>query len=216
MPIPSRIWEFVVTSIVIILAPGPTVLFIIARAIAWGRKAAVFTVIGGILGSFILSAVVAVGLGPILQKSSLAYSLIQWGGGLYLIYLGVDSIRHRHIHAAAMRDSGSDEPTPFRSIRQGFWVGVLNPKTLVFFAAILPQFIDREKGAVTAQLLLLGALFSIMALVSDGSWGLLAGTAREWLARDPARLIKLRVIGGCVMIILGALVIIAAIARGMS
>ena len=95
MPIPSRIWEFVATSIVIILAPGPTVLFIIARAVAWGRRTAVLTAVGGVLGSFILSVLIAVGLGPLLQQSTLAYSLIQFGGGLYLIYLGIDSFRHR-------------------------------------------------------------------------------------------------------------------------
>jgi threonine/homoserine/homoserine lactone efflux protein len=216
MPIPSRIWEFVATSIVIILAPGPTVLFIIARAVAWGRKTAVFSVVGGICGSFILSALVAIGLGPLLQRSAIAYSLIQWGGGLYLIYLGLDSLRHRKSHAAQMLEATGGEPSAWKSIREGFWVGILNPKTLVFFAAILPQFIDREKGSVTSQLLLLGGLFAIMALISDGSWGLLAGTARKWLATNPARLVKLRVIGGCVMVILGVLVIISAIARGLS
>ena len=216
MPIPSRIWEFVATSIVIILAPGPTVLFIIARAVAWGRRTAILTAVGGILGSFILSALIAVGLGPLLQRSTLAYAFIQWGGGLYLIYLGIGSLRHRHFHAAEMLESGDGEPTPWKSMREGFWVGVLNPKTLVFFAAILPQFIDRDKGSVTAQLLLLGALFAIMALISDGSWGLLAGTARNWLAGDTQRLVILRVIGGCVMVLLGTLVIISAIARGTS
>jgi len=93
---------------------------------------------------------------------------------------------------------------------------VLNPKTLVFFAAVLPQFIDRERGHVTSQLLLLGALFAFLALVSDGSWGLLAGTARQWLATDTARLITLRTSGGIVMIALGTLVIISAISHSVS
>ncbi len=216
MPIPSRIWEFVATSIVIILAPGPTVLFIIARAVAWGRKTAVLTAVGGILGSFILSALIAVGLGPLLQRSTLAYAIIQWGGGLYLIYLGVDSLRHRHFHASEMIETHGREPTSLKSMQEGFLVGVLNPKTLVFYAAILPQFIDRKKGSITAQLLLLGALFAAMALISDVSWGLLAGTARNWLAGDTKRLIALRVVGGCVMVILGTLVIFSALARGTS
>ena len=192
---------------IIILAPGPSVLFIIARAIAWGRKVAVVTVAGNVSGAFVLSSLVAFGLGPILQRSELAFIAVQWIGGLYLVYLGIDAIRKRKVHAADMTNQGPIEPTVFQSIRDGFMVGVLNPKGLVFYAAVLPQFIDRERGGVTGQLLFLGALFSVLAFFSDGGWGLLAGTARAWLAGDAGRLEKLRATGGCVMIILGASVI---------
>lgn len=216
MIIPTRIWEYTIASTIIIIAPGPSVLFVIARAIAWGRKTAVFTVIGNVAGAFVISVLVALGLGPLLQRSDLAYSAIQWGGGAYLIYLGVDAIRHRKIHAADMTKRNGEQPTPLRSIRDGFWVGVLNPKTLVFFAAVLPQFIDRGRGHVTYQLLLLGAIFAIIALASDGTWGLLAGTARQWLATDPTRLVKLRATGGSVMIILGILVMASAIRHAIS
>ena len=211
MIVPTRIWQYVIASMVIIIAPGPSVLFVIARAIAWGRKTAVFSVIGNVCGAFLLSVLVALGLGPLLQHSSLAYAAVQWGGGAYLIYLGIDALRHRRIHAADMTKKSGTAPTGLRSIRDGFWVGVLNPKTLVFYAAVLPQFIDRERGHVTLQLLLLGAIFAVMALVSDGSWGLLAGTAREWLATDPMRLVKLRTVGGVVMFVLGLLVVGSAV-----
>ncbi|MBI3428924.1 MAG: LysE family translocator [Actinobacteria bacterium] len=216
MIVPTRIWEYLLASILIIIAPGPSVLFVIARAIAWGRKTALFTVIGNVAGAYVLSVFVALGLGPVLQNSKLAYSVIQWGGGTYLLYLGVDAIRHRKIHAADMAQKSGMQPAPFTSLRDGFWVGILNPKTLVFFAAVLPQFIDRERGHINYQLLLLGTLFAILALISDGSWGLLAGTARQWLATDPSRLIQLRSIGGGVMILLGILVIIAAILHSFS
>ena len=192
---------------IIILAPGPSVLFIIARAIAWGRKVAVITVAGNVSGAFVLSSLVAFGLGPILQRSDLAFVAVQWLGGLYLVYLGIDAIRKRKVHAADMTNQGPVEPTVFQSIRDGFMVGVLNPKGLVFYAAVLPQFIDRDRGGVTGQLLFLGALFSVLAFFSDGGWGLLAGTARAWLAGDAGRLEKLRATGGCVMIVLGASVI---------
>ena len=198
-------------AMVIILAPGPSVLFVIARAIAWGRKTAVFTVAGNVTGAFALSTLVAIGLGPVLQRSDLAYAAIQWGGGLYLMYLGVDAIRHRRVHAEDMRNQGDVAPGIMRSMRDGFWVGGLNPKGLVFYAAVLPQFVDREKGNVALQLIFLGAVFSILAFVSDGTWGLLAGTARQWLATDPKRLEKLRATGGTVMIILGISVLISAI-----
>ncbi len=211
MLVPSRIWEFLATSLVIILAPGPSVLFTVARAISWGRKTALFTVVGSVSGALLLSALVAVGLGPVLQSSVVAYSAVQWGGGLYLIYLGIDSLRHRQIHAAAMQATNLDEPSGWRSTKEGFLVGVLNPKTLVFFAAVLPQFIDREKGSVTSQLLLLGAIFALVALISDGSWGILAGTARQWLSKNPSRLVTLRTIGGSVMITLGLFIIAAAL-----
>jgi len=211
MVIPSRLPEYIVAAMVIILAPGPSVLFVIARAIAWGRKTAVFTVAGNVTGAFALSTLVAIGLGPILQKSDLAYASIQWGGGLYLVYLGVDAIRHRRVHAEDMRNQGDVAPGIARSMRDGFWVGALNPKGLVFYAAILPQFVDREKGNVALQLIFLGAIFSLLAFISDGSWGLLAGTARQWLATDPKRLEKLRATGGTVMIILGITVLISAI-----
>ena len=102
-------------------------------------------------------------------------------------------------------------PTFWRSVRDGFWVGALNPKGLVFYAAVLPQFIDRERGYVTGQLILLGAIFSILAFFSDGTWGLLAGTARQWLATDSKRLERLRATGGTIMIILGISVLVAAI-----
>lgn len=211
MVFPSRLAEYVVAAMVIILAPGPSVLFVIARAIAWGRKTAVFTVVGNVTGAFVLSTFVAFGLGPILQRSELAYIAIQWGGGLYLLYLGIDAIRHRKMHAADMTNQGDVAPRITRSIRDGFWVGALNPKGLVFYAAVLPQFIDRERGQVTGQLIILGAIFSLLALISDGTWGLLAGTARQWLATDSNRLEKLRAAGGAIMIILGLSVLVAAI-----
>ena len=207
MVIPTRLVEYIIAAMIIILAPGPSVLFIIARAIAWGRKVAVITVAGNVTGAFVLSSLVAFGLGPILQRSDLAFVAVQWLGGLYLVYLGIDAIRKRKMHAADMTNQGPVEPTVFQSIRDGFMVGVLNPKGLVFYAAVLPQFIDRDRGNITGQLLFLGALFSVLAFFSDGGWGLLAGTARAWLAGDASRLEKLRATGGCVMIILGASVI---------
>ncbi|MEY4498361.1 MAG: hypothetical protein RJA40_466 [Actinomycetota bacterium] len=211
MVIPSRLIEYIIAAMIIILAPGPSVLFTIARAIAWGRKVAVFTVAGNVTGAFVLSSLVAFGLGPILSRSELAYSAVQWGGGSYLVYLGIVAIRARKIAAADMKNQGSAIPTFWSSARDGFWVGALNPKGLVFYAAVLPQFVDIDRGNVTGQLLFLGALFSILAFISDGSWGLLAGTARAWLASDEKRLELLRVIGGCVMIILGLLVIASAV-----
>lgn len=208
---PARYPEYLVAAMIIILAPGPSVLFIIARAIAWGRLTAVATAAGNVTGAFTLSLMVAFGLGPILQRSDLAFIAVQVIGGFYLIYLGIDAIRHSKIHAEDMFNQGEIRPSALRSARDGFWVGALNPKGLVFFAAILPQFLDRESGNITAQLVLMGATFSILAFFSDGSWGLIAGTVRQWMATSPSRLVTMRRIGGLVMITLGIFTLISAL-----
>lgn len=211
IPIPSRLWEYLIATILIILAPGPSVLFTIARAIAWGRLAAIATVIGNAVGMFLVSVLVALGIGPLLQRSEMLYNGIQWAGGTYLIYLGYAAIAASKVDAADMQKTVGGKPSFFTSVRNGFWVGVLNPKSVVFFAAILPQFIDQEKNNVTAQLLLLGAIFALIALISDGGYGLLAGTIRQWLAGDVKRLIFMRLTGGVVMIALGIFTILSAL-----
>ena len=212
--IPSRLWEYLIATVLIILAPGPSVLFTIARAIAWGRLAAIATVIGNAFGMFLVSVLVAFGLGPLLQSSKLFYNGIQWAGGAYLIYLGYAAIAASRVDAQGMQKTEGSKPSFFTSLKNGFWVGVLNPKSIVFFAAILPQFVDQEKNNVTAQLLLLGAIFATIALISDGSYGLLAGTVRSWLAGDVKRLIFMRRFGGVVMIGLGLFTIFSALIIG--
>ena len=209
--VPSHIWEYCIAAMIIILAPGPSVLFVIARAIAWGRATAVATVAGNVMGAFSLSFVVAVGLGPILQSSDLAFIAVQIFGGGYLIYLGITAIKHSQIHASDMTNQGDIRPSKWKSMREGFWVGALNPKGIVFFAAILPQFVDRVAGHITSQLILMGAIFAVLAFFSDGSWGLLAGTIRNWLATEIKRLVRMRMTGGVVMIVLGLFTLISAI-----
>ena len=201
--IPSNLWEYLIASTLIILVPGPSVLFTIARAISWGRVTAVTTVIGNALGMFTISILVAIGLGPILQRSHAFYVAVQWLGAFYLVYLGIDALRHSKEHAQAMTDLSGGKPTIAKTIREGYVVGVLNPKSLVFFAAILPQFTDRPKGHLISQLLLLGAIFCLICIISDGMWGIIAGTIRNWLASDERRLERLRATGGFVMIGLG-------------
>jgi len=210
LTLPTRFPEYLVAAILIILAPGPSVLFAIARAITWGRANAVAAVAGNALGMLTLSILVAFGLGPILQASKIAFLGIQILGGAYLLYLGVEAIRNSKLHAEAMVSEGElagavgQRPSQLRSIRDGFWVGALNPKGLVFFAAILPQFLDRSPSAnATGQLLAMGLTFAILAFVLDGTWATLAGTVRNWLATTPSRLVFLRQVGGVVMLLLG-------------
>jgi threonine/homoserine/homoserine lactone efflux protein len=209
-PLPARYPEYLVAAILIILAPGPSVLFAIARAIAWGRATAIATVAGNALGMFSLSILIAFGLGPILEESDLAFLSVQILGGLYLIYLGIDALRHSKVHAEDMINQGDTRPSAIKSIKDGFWVGALNPKGLVFFAAILPQFLDKNSENLTAQLLIMGATFALLAFLGDGTWGVLAGTVRIWMANSPIRLIRLRQLGGVVIVLLGIFTLISA------
>ena len=207
----GRLAEFFIASITIILVPGPSVLFTLARGVAWGRAVAVLTVLGNSLGTLILSVIVAIGLGPLLSDSKAFSISLQLAGGLYLLWLGVGAMRHRHAHAEAMRKREAFRPSNVTVVRQGFTVGILNPKSLVFFAAVFPHFVDRSKGHVTYQLLLFGAIFSVMAFLSDATWGMIAGTAREWLSDSPHRLVVLRTVGAGVMMTLGVIIVASAI-----
>jgi threonine/homoserine/homoserine lactone efflux protein len=195
----------------IIIVPGPSVLFTLARGVAWGRFVAVMTVLGNSLGTLLLSVVIAVGLGPLLSRSHPLSIVLQLGGGLYLIHLGVDAFRHRREHAAQMTQRESVRPSTVKVVRQGFVVGILNPKSLVFFAAVFPHFVSTSKGNTTVQLLIFGLVFSVLAFLSDSTWGIIAGTAREWLSASPTRLIVLRTIGATVMCVLGVLILSAAV-----
>jgi threonine/homoserine/homoserine lactone efflux protein len=127
------------------------------------------------------------------------------------LWLGVSALRHRHAHAAAMAKREEYRPANLQVVRQGFTVGILNPKSLVFFAAVFPHFVDRTKGNVTVQLLIFGVIFSVMAFMSDATWGMIAGTAREWLSDSPHRLVVLRTVGACVMMTLGVIIVVSAI-----
>jgi threonine/homoserine/homoserine lactone efflux protein len=200
-----------VASIVIIMVPGPSVLFTLARGVAWGRAVAVLTVLGNSIGTLLLSVVVAVGLGPLLAHSKAFSIVLQVAGGCYLLWLGIHALVNRHAHAHAMTQREKVRPARLQVIRQGFIVGVLNPKSLVFFVAVFPHFVDRSKGNVTVQLLIFGLIFSGMAFCSDGTWGLIAGTAREWLSGSASRLVAMRTTGACVMMTLGVIILSSAL-----
>jgi threonine/homoserine/homoserine lactone efflux protein len=207
MPPSNRLFEFVLAATAIILLPGPSVLFTIARGVSWGRKIAVATVIGNNLGSLVTSFLVALGVGPLLQHSKALYIAIQIAGGLYLVWLGIGTWRHRTAHANQMLNAGDVAPSIRRTIREGFMVGLLNPKSFVFFAAIFPQFVDRSRNVVT-QMMVLGVIFAVIAFISDSTWGILAGTARGWLASSPSRLVRLRTVGSSVMMGLGVYIVV--------
>lgn len=191
---------FVIASVVIIVIPGPSVLFVIGRSLALGRRAGVLSVVGNALGTVPAVLAVAFGVGAIVASSVAAFTVIKILGAAYLVWLGIQAIRHRHDHQTA---EARMPASAGKLLRQGFIVGVTNPKTIAFFVAVLPQFVTPSAGPVWAQLLLLGLIFPTLALVCDTGWALAAGTARTWFARSPRRMSTLSGTGGVMMIGLG-------------
>lgn len=204
MPSVSTLGGFAVFAFILVIIPGPSVLFVIGRGVALGRRAALETVAGNTLGAVLQVVAVAAGLAPLLDRSDQVQSTIRWLGAGYLVYLGIQAIRHRY--EVAFAADGDAEATPDRShIRQGFIVGITNPKLTVFLAAVLPQFIDSDRAALP-QIIALGVVFAIVAFVSDGAWGFLAGSARQWLGGSAKRLSSLGLVGGVLMIGVGVAV----------
>ncbi|MEV0251837.1 LysE family translocator [Nocardia sp. NPDC050712] len=199
----SHLVAFTLAAFVLIVIPGPNVLFAIGRALAHGRRAALLSVLGATLGSAVPLVAVVFGLGAILAASAILFTVVKIAGAAYLMYLGVMAIRHRKQLVGALQ-SGPGASGTGRMVRQGFVVGATNPKTIVFFGAVLPQFAAPEAGNLPWQLLLLGAICLGIQVLSDTSWALLAGTARTWFTRSPRRLEAVGSTGGLMIIGVGA------------
>jgi threonine/homoserine/homoserine lactone efflux protein len=206
----ANLLAFLVAATVIIVIPGPGVLFTIGRALTNGKRAALVSVLGHSLGVLAMLFLVAAGLGMLVAASAIALTIIKIGGGLYLIYLGAQAIRERRSLRAALSAASTASPAPHRRVlRQSFLVGVTNPKAIIFFSAVLPQFVDRASGSVPLQMLILGGIFLAIALVSDSAWALAAGVARDWFARSPRRLEAIGGAGGAMIIGLGVSVAVS-------
>ncbi|GAA3927964.1 LysE family translocator [Actinomadura viridis] len=198
----ERLMAFSLMATAIILVPGPSVLFVVGRALAHGRRTALTSVMGNELGALLLATTVALGVGAIVERSVLVFTALKLIGAAYIIYLGVQAFRHRRSLAGAVGDPEAPRNSA-RELWQGFVVGVTNPKTAVFFAAVLPQFVDRGLGHVTLQMVIFGVIFCLLALLFDSAWGLAAATARTWFARSPRRLSAVGGTGGLLMIGMG-------------
>ena len=200
----SQLLAFVVATEALLIVPGPSVLFVISRGVTYGRRAAVATVAGNTTGAAVQAVAVAAGLGAVVATSTAVFTTMKVAGGAYLVYLGLKAWRDRRSLSEALRRGST---VPVRSTRQllrdGFVVGVSNPKTTLFFLAVLPQFVRPEAGHPSLQLLALGLLFCVQALLSDGLYGVLAGSVRGWLERSPKRIDAVGGTGAVVMVGLG-------------
>ena len=198
----AQLLGFAVVSAVIIIVPGPGVLFIVGRGLSHGRRAAMATAVGHAVGNYAVAACVALGLGTLLERSALLFTTVTLAGALYLIWLGIQAIRHRESLATAMT-SVTAPRHGWRVLLDGFTVGVTNPKAYILFGALLPQFVDRGAGHVPAQMLLLALVSVSLGVVSDCAWGLAASGVRAWFARSPRRFALVGGVGGLAMIAVG-------------
>ena len=210
MPSAANILGFTLLAIVIIVVPGPGVLFAVGRALVLGTRPALLSVLGNALGVGIQIVVVALGLGVLIQSSPEAFFVIRVAGALMIGYLGIRAILHRR---QSLEDA-SDKPHSRSTIlKESVVVGLTNAKTLVFFLAALPSFVSVEDGNPIIQMLLLGLIFSIIGIASDSVYAIAAGRARDWLATSEQRLATFRGLGGIALTLLGVYMLYEAIAH---
>jgi len=198
----GQLAAFAAASFVLIVIPGPGVLFVIGRALAHGRGTALASVAGHSAGNCVVAVCVALGVGAIVERSATVFTAVRLAGAAYLVWLGIQAFRRRDSLARVLTEAAAPRGGA-RSVREGFVVGVTNPKAVILFAAVLPQFVDRPAGHVPAQMLVLSALSVVIGLASDSCYGLAASTVRSWFARSPRRLGLVGGVGGLAMIGLG-------------
>lgn len=201
----DQVLTFGLAALIIIVIPGPSVVFTIGRALAYGRGVALATVAGNTLGLVTIVALVALGLGVVVQESIIVFTVLKLAGAAYLVWLGYEAVRRRKEFlsgdgAAALAGTPM---TWFRAVRQGYVVGASNPKGYMMLAAVLPQFVDRGEGHVQLQMLLLGLLATTIGLLSDSTWALIASQLRIWFNSSPRRGEAMGTVGGFSMIGLG-------------
>ena len=203
----GQLLGFALASLVLIVIPGPGVLFVVGRALAHGRRSALATACGHAAGNYVVAACVAVGLGTILQRSAAVFLVVKIAGAAYLIWLGIQAVRHCKSLADAF--AAAAEPREgWRALRDGMVVGITNPKSYILFGAVLPQFVNRAHGNVPAQMLLLALVSVVIGGVCDCAWGFAASVVRNWFARSPRRFEMVGGAGGLAMIGVGVTVAI--------
>jgi threonine/homoserine/homoserine lactone efflux protein len=195
---------FGLAALILIAIPGPSVVFVIGRALAYGRGVALATVVGNTTGLLLIVVLVALGLGAIVQESILVFTILKFVGAAYLVWLGIQAIRHRKgFTVSNVGVDGAPTMTWTRVIRQGFVVGVSNPKAFMIIGAVLPQFIDRGNGHIQTQMLLLGLIAVVIGLLSDSLWAVIASQLRAWFNASTKRGEAMGTVGGASMIGLG-------------
>jgi threonine/homoserine/homoserine lactone efflux protein len=197
---------FGLASLALLVVPGPSVVYIVTRSLELGRSAGLISMFGVQTGSLVHVTAAALGLSALIASSAAAFSVVKYAGAVYLIALGVRRLTAR---AAQPLEATRTAPRRSRLFTQGIVVNVLNPKTAIFFLAFLPQFVDPDRGAVAPQVLVLGACFTALALLSDGTYALLAGTLGDRLRANVRVRHRIERASGAIYIALGAVAALA-------
>jgi threonine/homoserine/homoserine lactone efflux protein len=200
LPDPGTLALFAGAALVLLVVPGPAVLYIVAQSIEHGRRAGLVSMLGVQAGGLVHVAAAALGLSALLVQSAVAFNVVKYAGAAYLVFLGVRKLLARE----RLEPTGERPPRRLdRLFAQGVVVNVLNPKTALFFFAFLPQFVDVGRGSVGLQIAMLGVIFILIAIVSDGLYALAAGTASDWLRGSRVFLRAERWVSGTVLVALG-------------
>jgi threonine/homoserine/homoserine lactone efflux protein len=200
MPDTSTLLVFSMAALILLVTPGPAVLYIVARSIDQGRAAGVVSVLGIGLGTMFHVVAATLGISALLVSSALAFNLVKYLGAGYLIYLGIRKFMEQEQHAVAV----PAQSLPLtRAFSQGVLVNILNPKLALFFFAFLPQFVDPANGPVAWQTSLLGTIFVVMGIFSDSTYALLAGSLGSWLRQSQGFLRGQRYFSGSAYVALG-------------
>jgi threonine/homoserine/homoserine lactone efflux protein len=185
MPDASTYALFVAAALVLLLVPGPAVIYVVARSVEGGRLTGLVSVLGVELGTLLHVVFAAAGLSAIVVSSAVAFSVVKWLGASYLVWLGLRQILGRDGGDQEAPLSGSGE-NRLRVFSQSVLVQVLNPKVALFFLAFLPQFVDPSRSAAWTQVVVLGTTLATLGLFTDGLYALLGGTAGEWIRKQRA------------------------------
>ncbi|HVT63729.1 MAG TPA: LysE family translocator [Mycobacteriales bacterium] len=204
MPPTDHLIAFALTGFLVIVIPGPSVLFVVGRALSNGRRVALLSMVGNSFGVYLQTIAVAFGIGTLVEESVAAFTIVKLLGGCYLLYLGAKTFHERKSLAGAISGSYGEARSDRRAFVEGMTVGVTNPKTIVFLVAVLPQFTSRGDGNVPLQIMLLGLIFFALAMVSDSGWILAASRVRSWFAGSPRRLELVGGTGGLAIMAVGA------------
>jgi threonine/homoserine/homoserine lactone efflux protein len=200
-PDAANLGLFISAALVLLLVPGPAVLYIFARSVGQGRLAGFVSIVGIHAATLVHVAAAALGLSAVLASSAVGFSVVKYAGAAYLIWLGLKKIFDRAETLdvnATTKDDGY-----WHLLRDGFIVNLLNPKTALFFLAFLPQFVEVDRGRVAIQIAFLGLLFTALGLMTDGCYALAAGTAGNWLRRSGTYLAVERYVSGALFVGLG-------------
>ena len=197
---PDRLALFVGAALVLLLVPGPAVLYIVTRSIHQGRRAGFVSVLGIHLGTLVHITAATAGLSALLVSSATAFTVVKLAGAAYLIGLGLWTIVSRKAETDVALGG---ERRLRRVFTQGVVVNVLNPKTALFFLAFLPQFVDPHRGHAALQIALLGLTFAALGMVTDSIWAIAAGTAGDVLRRSRRFALVQRYVSGTVFVGLG-------------